>query len=126
MDDVPLFDRTPAEFTFEDFKRLYDDQISPVTFEFDDDGDMYDDFRETVEYGWRSGHVIEGLGTFDQLAQWNGGDGRAQGNVIKHLESGTIMMVEGTYSSWGSSDWDGGLVEAGEFEFTETRYKEKK
>ena len=123
MDDVPLFDRKPNEFTFEDFKRLYETEVSPVTFE--EDVDMYEYFRDAVLYGWSRDSVVEGLGTFRQLAEWSGGDGKPMGAVTQHLESGVIMMAEGTYSSWDSSDWDS-FVEAEPFEFTETRYKEKK
>lgn len=124
MDDVPLFDRTPAEFTFADFKRLYDDEVSPVTFEHDDE--MYESFREAIQYPY--GHrdqEVEGLGSFHLLAEWSGGDGRPMGNVVQHVESGVILMIEGFYSSWDASEWDS-LVEAEPFTFTETRYQEKK
>ena len=123
MDDVPLFDRKPSEFTFEDFKRLYDNEVSPVTFEEDDE--MYETFREVIQYGSTREQVVEGLGTFKTLADWSGGDGHPMGIVTTHVESGVILMLEGTYSSWDSSEWHG-LVEAEPFEFTETRYKEKK
>ena len=123
MDNVPLFDRKPSEFTFEDFKHLYDDGVSPVTFEYDED--LYEEFRETVLYGYKES-VVGGLGTFRVLAQWCGGDGHEQGVVTEHVDSGVILMATGTYSSWDSSDWDGGLIEAEAFTFTETRYKEKK
>jgi len=123
MDDVPLFDRQPSEFTFEDFKRLYDTEVSPVTFE--EDTEMYESFRDAILYGWERDQVIEGLGTFHLLSDWSGGDGKPMGKVTEHLESGVIMMVEGTYSSWDSSEWDD-MVEVEPYFFQETRYREKK
>lgn len=123
MDDVPLFDRKPSEFTFEDFNRLYEDQVSPVTFEYDES--LYEEFRDSITYGSTRDQGVEGLGTFKTRAEWSGGDGRPMGIVTEHLESGVTFMLEGTYSSWDSSEWDG-LVEVEPFTFTETRYREKK
>ena len=120
IENVPLFDLFTAEDATE--KQLLDafnDGINPETGEYDE---SFQDELGDVRHLWRQTKTP--IGTFLSVIEWNGGDGREQGIVVRHKESGILLMATGTYSSWDSSDWDDWVI-AEPFTFTETRYKEK-
>jgi len=61
---------------------------------------VWDDPRKGEEY------EIPGLGTFECLANWGvSSDGRRTGFVLKHHESGLVVMFDGIYSSWDSTEF---------------------
>lgn len=86
-----------------------------------------DEHGEAELHGWRKDVAVEveGLGSFLPVDSWNLGDGREMGEVVKHVESGKLFMRTGYYSSWDSSEWGTGWVEAKPYTYTETRYAPK-
>lgn len=89
------------------------------------EGEEYEGELELHSWNKDRPIVVEDLGTFWSVDEWNLGDGREMGEVVKHEESGKFFMRTGYYSSWDSSDWETGWLEAKPYEFVETRYEPK-
>ena len=118
IENVPLFDLfTPEEATAQQLLDALNNGTDPSTGK---DDDALSDGLGDIKYLWRTEETP--IGTFEKVTEWNGGDGREQGIVVRHVESGLLFMTTGTYSSWDSSDWNE-WVEAKPYLFTETRYE---
>ena len=122
FDQPSLFEEKLEELTGEQIIKAVENGVNPWTGEYDDE--FYEEVREPFLYGWGE-YTKSPIGTFEEAADWNHGDGHEMGRVVLHKETGKYFMITGTYSSWDSSDW-GSVVEAEPYEFTETRYREKK
>lgn len=121
VEQPSLFEEKPAELTGEQIIRAIQEGFNPWTGV--EDEEMRDGLNDDFYYGWKESSTP--IGTFVEIADWNGGDGHAMGRVVLHKESGRYFLATGTYSSWDGSEYDK-LVEAEPYEFTETRYREKK
>src|SRR6476469_3407877 len=89
-----LFHKEPADLSSNDLLRALNDSIDPNTGE--QSNEIYDYLCE-LKWGERSQSSI--LGNFDSVSNWNLGDGREFGAVVKHEETGKFFMNLGTYSS---------------------------
>lgn len=120
IENIPLFDMGTADtLTAKQIIDAVEDGVNPFTGE--QDGALYDELHEAIHDCWRE--MSTPIGTFESVTNWNGGDGREMGVVVKHRETDQIFMKTGIYSSWDSNDWDGPLVKAEPYAFTETRYR---
>jgi len=110
--------KTVETLDWEDFKRLWEDGTNPFTGEVDEE--LQGQFKEAIKYNWRD--EVTPVGTFAHVANWSYGDGHEQGNVVKHVETGTYLRISGVYSSWDSSQWNE-LAEVRPYEKTVVRYQ---
>ena len=118
IENVPLFDLfKPDEASAAQLLAALNDSIDPNTGEYSEE--LSDELGD-LKYAWRTESTP--IGTFENVTNWNHGDGHEQGQVVKHVESGLYFMITGTYSSWDSSDWEEWKL-ALPYQFTETRYK---
>jgi hypothetical protein len=121
IENVPLFDLvTPETVTGQQLIAAVKDGIDPRTGKQGDYG-FHDEVRDSVLYGWGSWSETP-IGTFELIDEWSGGDGQPMGRVVRHLETDTYILFEGTYSSWDGSEYDTAVV-AEPYTFTETRYR---
>lgn len=122
FENVPLpFEKVkPEELTGQQLVDAVTKGIDPSTGAAD--VGLGESLRDIVYWGYRSRSHTP-LGSFEEVAEWSGGDGHPMGRVVRHVESDTYLMAEGTYSSWDSSDYDT-LVVAEPYQFVETRYRE--
>lgn len=119
IENVPLFDLyTPEEATAQQLLDALNHGKDPRTGTEDD---ALSDELGDIKYMWRRRDETP-IGTFENMSEWNHGDGHEQGQVVKHVESGLYFMAIGTYSSWDASDWEE-WKQCFPFEFTETRYR---
>lgn len=123
------FENVPLPFDPVDFSELTGQQlvdavkngVDPRTGVEDDN--FHDDLREAVLWGYEPEHTP--IGTFEEVAEWSGGDQHPMGKVVRHVESNQFLLMTGIYSSWDGSDYDK-IVVAEPYTFTETRYRKVK
>lgn len=122
IENVPLFDLfTPETATHAQLLAALNDGVNPRTGRPDDTDALGDELYD-LHYAWNHRPTETSIGTFEVVKEWNGGDGKPRGIVLRHVESDTYIMDEGIYSSWDSSEWDGWVI-AEPYTFTETRYR---
>lgn len=120
IENVPLFDlASPDTLTGQQLLDAITKGINPLTGEHD--RNFHESLRDDVIWGWNKDTETP-IGTFEFIREWNGGDQRPMGRVVRHVQTNQFVLVEGTYSSWDGSDYDEISI-AEPYEFTETRYR---
>jgi hypothetical protein len=74
-----------------------------------------------VEYGWTRNQPDD-INKFKKVWELNWGDGNDHYIALDFYEENLVILLEGTYSSYDSSNFDSVSI-AVPFEFKETRYR---
>jgi len=82
----------------------------------------YEKWEETIDEFYYEGGTVGDFGNFKPVASWSYGDGKEQGVVFQHEESGRFFKALGYYSSWDSSTWDS-FDEVEPYSVVKTRYR---